>query len=152
MKKQIKGFLRRGVQEITEIIGIGALVTLIWRSLHLLFTKEFNLSVLDITIGLILIMILHMAYKRHFRPSELNDLRYRERELIKNKYIKFLKDYIEIVVEILGIAMLVTFIWQGLELLIIKRINPNMLDTIIAIPITIILHLLYKKYITPSNS
>lgn len=58
-----------------------------------------------------------------------------------------MKRYIEDIVELLGIAYLVTGIWQGIEMLFIGKINPNVVDTIIAIPIVILLHLGYKKYI-----
>ena len=50
-------------------------------------------------------------------------------------------------VELVGIATLLTLIWQGLELFFIGEVKPNMVDTIIAIPIILLLHYEYKKYI-----
>lgn len=50
-------------------------------------------------------------------------------------------------VELVGIATLLTLIWQGLELNFIGEVKPNMVDTIIAIPIILLLHYEYKKYI-----
>ena len=50
-------------------------------------------------------------------------------------------------VELVGIATLLTLIWQGLELIFIEEVKPNMVDTIIAIPIILLLHYEYKKYI-----
>ena len=50
-------------------------------------------------------------------------------------------------VELVGIATLLTLIWQGLELIFIGEVKPNMVDTIIAIPIILLLHYEYKKYI-----
>ena len=55
--------------------------------------------------------------------------------------------YIENVIELLGIAYLVTGVWQGIEIILIGEIKPNIIDTIIAIPIVFLLHIGYKKYI-----
>lgn len=50
-------------------------------------------------------------------------------------------------VELVGIATLVTLTWQFIELLFIKKTNSNMVDTIVAIPLVLLLHLEYKRYI-----
>ena len=55
-------------------------------------------------------------------------------------------------VELVGIATLLTLIWQGLELIFIGEVKPNMVDTIIAIPIILLLHYEYKKYIRNHNN
>lgn len=56
---------------------------------------------------------------------------------------KIIKEWVEIV----GIATIVTFIWQSVELIITNEINPNMVDTIISFPIVLLLHFEYKKNI-----
>ena len=56
---------------------------------------------------------------------------------------KIIKEWVEIV----GIAAIVTFIWQSVELIITNEINPNMVDTIISLPIVLLLHFEYKKNI-----
>ena len=56
---------------------------------------------------------------------------------------KIIKEWVEIV----GIATIVTFIWQSVELIITNEINPNMVDTIISLPIVLLLHFEYKKNI-----
>ena len=56
---------------------------------------------------------------------------------------KIIKEWVEIV----GIATIVTFIWQSVELIITNKINPNMVDTIISLPIVLLLHFEYKKNI-----
>lgn len=61
--------------------------------------------------------------------------------------MSFFKYVIREWIELIGIATLVTFIWQSLELLFIKIINPNIVDTIVAIPIVMLLHYEYKKHI-----
>ena len=55
-------------------------------------------------------------------------------------------------VELVGIATLLTLIWQGLELIFIEEVKPNMVDTIIAIPIILLLHYEYKKCIRNHNN
>ena len=50
-------------------------------------------------------------------------------------------------VELVGIATLLTLIWQGLELIFLREIRPDIVDTIISIPIILLLHYEYKKYI-----
>jgi hypothetical protein len=50
-------------------------------------------------------------------------------------------------VELVGIATLLTLIWQGLELIFLRKIRPDIVDTIISIPIILLLHYEYKKYI-----
>ena len=50
-------------------------------------------------------------------------------------------------VELVGIATILTFIWQSIELIITKRINSSMVDTIVAIPMVLLLHFEYKKII-----
>lgn len=72
---------------------------------------------------------------------------------LSKKYIKkHFKDYIEIMVEMSGISALVTSIWQGIELCFFREIRPNMIDTIIAIPIILILYFCYIKYIKKRNN
>lgn len=67
---------------------------------------------------------------------------------LNKKYIKkHFKDYIEIMVEMSGISALVTTVWQGIELCFFGEIRPSMIDTIIAIPIILILYFCYIKYI-----
>ena len=56
---------------------------------------------------------------------------------------KIIKEWVEIV----GIATIVTFIWRSVELIITNEINPNMVDTIISLPIVLLLHFEYKKNI-----
>ena len=56
---------------------------------------------------------------------------------------KIIKEWVEIV----GIATIVTFIWQSVELIITNEINPNIIDTIISLPIILLLHFEYKKNI-----
>lgn len=56
---------------------------------------------------------------------------------------KIIKEWVEIV----GIATIVIFIWQSVELIITNEINPNMVDTIISLPIVLLLHFEYKKNI-----
>ena len=55
-------------------------------------------------------------------------------------------------IELVGIATLVTLIWQGLELIFIGEVKPDTVDTIIAIPIILLLHYEYKKYIRNYNN
>lgn len=55
-------------------------------------------------------------------------------------------------VELVGIATLLTLIWQGLELIFIGEVKPDTVDTIIAIPIILLLHYEYKKYIRNYNN
>ena len=50
-------------------------------------------------------------------------------------------------VELAGISALIVFVWQTIELIFIKKINPNIVDTIIAIPIVLLLHFEYRKNI-----
>ena len=56
---------------------------------------------------------------------------------------KIIKEWVEIV----GIAAIVTFIWQSVELIITNEISPNIIDTIISLPIILLLHFEYKKNI-----
>ena len=56
---------------------------------------------------------------------------------------KIIKEWVEIV----GIAAIVTFIWQSVELIITNEINSNIIDTIISLPIILLLHFEYKKNI-----
>ena len=56
---------------------------------------------------------------------------------------KIIKEWVEIV----GIAAIVTFIWQSVELIITNEINSNIIDTIISLPIVLLLHFEYKKNI-----
>ena len=56
---------------------------------------------------------------------------------------KIIKEWVEIV----GIATIVTFIWQSVELIITNEINSNIIDTIISLPIVLLLHFEYKKNI-----
>ena len=60
---------------------------------------------------------------------------------------KIIKELIKEWVEIVGIATIVTFIWQSVELIITNEINTNMVDTIISLPIVLLLHFEYKKNI-----
>ena len=50
-------------------------------------------------------------------------------------------------IELVGIGILVLYIWQGLEMIFLREIRPNIVDTIISIPITLLLHYEYKKHI-----
>ena len=50
-------------------------------------------------------------------------------------------------IELVGIATLITLIWQGLELFFAREVDPNIVDTIIAIPMIMLLHYEYKKHI-----
>lgn len=50
-------------------------------------------------------------------------------------------------VEIVGIATLITIGWQGIELIFTKNINSNIVDTIVAIPMVLLLHFEYKRTI-----
>lgn len=59
-----------------------------------------------------------------------------------------MKKFIQNYVEVIGISTIVIKIWQGLEILFFKEIKPDIVDTIIAIPIVLILFLEYKKYIS----
>ena len=56
---------------------------------------------------------------------------------------KIIKEWVEIV----GITAIVTFIWQSVELIITNEINSNIIDTIISLPIILLLHFEYKKNI-----
>ncbi len=50
-------------------------------------------------------------------------------------------------IELVGIGVLIVCIWQGLELIFLREIKPNIVDSIISIPIILLLHYEYKKYI-----
>ncbi len=50
-------------------------------------------------------------------------------------------------IELVGIGVLVIYIWQGLEMIFLREIRPDIVDTIISIPIILLLHYKYKKYI-----
>lgn len=50
-------------------------------------------------------------------------------------------------VELAGISALIVFVWQTIELIFIKKINPNIVDTIVAIPMVLLLHSEYKRTI-----
>ena len=49
--------------------------------------------------------------------------------------------------ELVGIGVLVIYIWQVLEMIFLREIRPDIVDTIISIPIILLLHYEYKKYI-----
>lgn len=55
-------------------------------------------------------------------------------------------------IELVGIAILITLIWQGLELFFIREVKPSVIDSIIAIPMTLLLHSKYKKHIRNYDS
>lgn len=69
------------------------------------------------------------------------------KEVKKNRLKKFIKRYIRDLVEVIGIATIITLAWQGIELLLFKETRPNMIDTVIGLCITFLLHDLYKKYL-----
>ena len=50
-------------------------------------------------------------------------------------------------VELAGISALIVFVWQTIELIFIKKINFNIVDTIVAIPMVLLLHSEYKRTI-----
>ena len=50
-------------------------------------------------------------------------------------------------IELVGIGVLVIYIWQGLEMIFLREIRPDIVDTIISIPIILLSHYKYKKYI-----
>lgn len=62
---------------------------------------------------------------------------------MKNETKNFIKKWVELI----GIASIVIYTWQGLELMFLGEIRPRAIDTIIAIPIIIALYILYNKYI-----
>lgn len=50
-------------------------------------------------------------------------------------------------IELAGISILITLIWEGLELFFVGEIKTSIIDTIITTLITLLLHYKYKKYI-----
>lgn len=55
---------------------------------------------------------------------------------------KLIKEYIKAI----GIGLIITYGWQGLELLMIGKTNPNMVDSIIGLILTLSLYINLKMW------